>query len=159
MKTWNAKKGEAVNAKRAASESLEAGHVIEKWWLVDATDKTVGRLASEIAMIVRGKRKPTFTPHVDTGDNVVVINSEKVRFTGKKWDVKKYFTHSRYFGSTKETTAKEYLEKDPTQILRFAIEGMLPKSKLGNKLKKKVKIFAGPTHNLSAQKPEALSLK
>lgn len=142
MKTWNAKNGD----------------VKQNWWLVDATGKTVGRLASEIALVVRGKKKPEFTPHVDTGDNVVVINAEKVKFTGNKWDEKKYYTHSRYFGSTKQTTAREYLTKDATQILRFAVDGMLPKSKLGMKLRNKVKIFKGPTHDLKAQKPEALNL-
>lgn len=142
MKTWNAKTGETK----------------AKWWLIDATDKTVGRLASEVAMIVRGKRKPTFTPHVDTGDNVVIINSDKVKFTGNKWDQKKYYTHSRFFGSTKETTAKEYLQSDSTKILKFAIEGMLPKTILGNRLKKKIKIFSGAEHNLQAQKPEALTI-
>ncbi|MCB0391298.1 MAG: 50S ribosomal protein L13 [Bdellovibrionales bacterium] len=142
MKTWNAK----------------AGEVAQKWLLIDATDKTVGRLASEIAMIIRGKRKASFTPHVDTGDNVIVINSDKVKFTGKKWDVKKYYTHSRYFGSTKETTAREYLEKDSTQVLRFAIEGMLPKNRLGRKLHSKLKIYTGAEHPHSAQKPEAWTI-
>ena len=143
MKTWNAK----------------AGEVEQKWLLIDATDKTVGRLASEVAMILRGKTKPTFTPHVDTGDNVIIINSDKVKFTGNKWDTKKYYTHSRFFGSTKETTAKEYLEKDSTQIIRFAVEGMLPKNRLGRKLKKKLKIFTGAEHPHSAQKPEARTTK
>ncbi len=143
MKTWNAKTGETN----------------EKWWLIDATDKTVGRLATEVAMIVRGKRKPTFTPHVDTGDNVIVINSDKVKFTGNKWDQKKYYSHSRFFGSTKETTAREIHEKDSTKIMRMAIDGMLPKSILGRRLKRKVKIFAGAEHQHSAQKPEAYTLK
>ncbi|MCB0355426.1 MAG: 50S ribosomal protein L13 [Bdellovibrionales bacterium] len=143
MKTWNAKPGE----------------IAQKWFLVDATDKTVGRLASEVAKILRGKTKPTFTPHVDTGDNVIVINSDKVKFTGKKWDEKKYYTHSRFFGSTKQTTAREYLENDSTQIVRFAVEGMLPKNRLGRKLKSKLKIYTGAEHPHSAQKPEALSLK
>lgn len=142
MKTWNAKPGE----------------VKQKWMLIDATDKTVGRLASEVAMILRGKRKPTFTPHVDTGDNVIVINSDKIVFTGKKWDEKKYYRHSRYFGSTKVTTAKEYLEKDSTEIVRFAVEGMLPKNRLGRKLHNKLKIYRGAEHPHSSQKPVAWSI-
>ena len=141
MKTWSAKPNE----------------VNPNWFLVDATDKTVGRLASEIAKVLRGKNKPTFTPHVDTGDFVVVVNSEKVKFTGNKWTVKKYYSHSRFFGSLKEITAEKLREKDPAQILTFAIQGMLPKTKLGRKMITKLKVYKGSTHPHGAQKPVARS--
>ncbi len=142
MKTWNAKPNE----------------VDRKWWLVDATDKTVGRLATEIATILRGKNKPEFTPHVDTGDFVVVINSKNVKFTGNKWENKKYYSHSRFFGSLKEQTARELLEKDSTQILTKAVRGMLPKNKLSYRLIRKLKVYDSATHPHAAQKPQALTV-
>lgn len=142
MKTWNAKPDE----------------VERKWWLVDATDKTVGRLASEVARVIRGKNKAEFTPHVDTGDFVVVVNAEKVKFTGRKWDQKKYYSHSGYVGSTTEITARKQLEKDATHIVRHAIEGMLPKTKLGRQLCKKLKVYTGAEHPHSAQKPQAMNV-
>lgn len=142
MKTWMAKTQEADR----------------KWWLVDATDKKVGRLATEIANILRGKNKPTFTPHADAGDFVVLINADKVQFTGNKWDDKKYYRRSRYFGSLKETTAREMLEKDPTHIIYNAVKGMLPKNKLSRQLITKLKAYPGGEHPHDAQKPEALTL-
>lgn len=142
MKTYNAK-------------PLE---VERKWWLVDATDKTLGRMASEIAKVLRGKNKPTFTPHVDTGDFVIVVNSEKVKMTGKKWDQEKYYRHSRYFGSLKELTAAQMREKDPTMIIHEAVAGMLPKTKLGRQLITKLKAFKGSQHPHQAQRPEAMNL-
>ncbi len=142
MKTWNAKPGE----------------VDRKWWLVDADGQTVGRMASKIAQVLRGKNKPQFTPHVDTGDFVVVINTDKMRFTGAKWDDKKYYTHSRYIGSLKEKSAKELLEKDSTKIVTAAVKGMLPKNKMASKLLMKMKTYTGAEHPHAPQKPETLAL-
>lgn len=142
MKTWNAKPGE----------------VERKWWIVDAADKTLGRMASEIAKVIRGKNKPQFTPHVDTGDFVVVINSEKIRMTGNKWLHEKYFRRSRYIGSLKELTAQQMLAKDPTFIIHNAVAGMLPKTKLGRQLITKLKVYKGSAHPHQAQRPEALNL-
>src|SRR5580698_9862296 len=124
MKTWNAKPGE----------------VERKWWLVDATDKTVGRMATEIAKVLRGKNKPEFTPHCDAGDFVVVINAEKVKLSGDKWQDRKHYRHSRYFGSLKALSSAQLMEKKPTEVVREAVKGMLPKTKL------------------AAQRPEALNI-
>ena len=143
MKTWNAKPNE----------------VDRKWWVVDATDKAVGRLSSEIAKVLRGKNKPQFTPHADAGDFVVVINSDKVKFTGQKWDDKTYYSHSRFFGSLKELSAKEMLEKDSAAIITKAVRGMLPKNKLSRQQIKKLKIYTNAEHPHAAQKPEALTIK
>lgn len=129
------------------------------WVLIDANGQTVGRLATQIANILRGKNKPDFTPNVDNGDFVVVINASKVQFSGSKWDEKKYYRHSRFFGSLKETTAREMLEKDPTFILQDAVKGMLPKNRLSRNLLKKLKLFAGSEHDHAAQKPQALTIK
>jgi len=129
------------------------------WVLIDADGQTVGRLATQIANLLRGKNKPNFTPNTDNGDFVVVINASKVQFSGSKWDEKKYYRHSRYFGSLKETTAREMLEKDPGFILKDAVKGMLPKNRLSRNLLKKLKLFAGPEHDHEAQKPQALAIK
>jgi large subunit ribosomal protein L13 len=142
MKTWNAKKEDFENNRQ--------------WYLVDAEGQSVGRLASKIAMVLSGKSKPTFTPHVDTGDMVVVINADKVTMTGNKWSDKKYYRRSRFFGSLKETTAAEMLEKDPTFILKDAVQGMLPKTKLGKKMASKLKLYAGSEHPHQAQNPQLL---
>ena len=142
MKTWNARK-----------EDVE---VNRSWYLVDAEGKSVGRLASQVSMILTGKNKPTYTPFVDTGDMVVVINADKVTLTGNKWMAKKYFRRSRFFGSLKETTAKEMLEKNPTFILQDAVSGMLPKTKLGKQMITKLKLYAGGEHPHQAQNPQAL---
>lgn len=142
MKTWNAKKEEV--------------EVNRSWYLIDAEGKSVGRLASQVAMILTGKSKPTYTPFVDTGDMVVVINADKVTMTGNKWLAKKYFRRSRFFGSLKETTAKEMLEKNPTFILQDAVSGMLPKTKLGKQMITKMKLYAGGEHPHQAQNPQAL---
>lgn len=128
--------------------------VQKKWYVVDATNKILGRLASQIAIKLRGKDKPIFTPHVDTGDFVIVINAEKVRLTGKKWDNKYYYRHSGYMGGLKQITARKLLEKKPEELIRHAVRGMLPKNKLGRRLLKKLKIYAGPNHPHEAQKPE-----
>jgi large subunit ribosomal protein L13 len=129
------------------------------WVLVDANGQTVGRLATQIANILRGKNKPDFTPNADNGDFVVVINASKVQLSGSKWDEKKYYRHSRFFGSIKETTAREMLEKDPGFILQDAVKGMLPKNRLSRDLLKKLKLFAGSEHEHEAQKPQALTIK
>jgi len=132
--------------------------VDRKWYLVDAKDKVLGRLATQIAMRLRGKHKPIFTPHADTGDFVVVINADKVTLTGKKWDKKIYYRHSGYIGGLKEITAKKLLEKKPRDILRFAVKGMLPKNSLGRRQLKKLKIYTGSTHPHEAQQPEKLEI-
>ncbi len=130
----------------------------KKWYVVDATDMVVGRLASEIAKVLRGKNKPTFTTHNDAGDYVIVINAEKVKFTGKKWDEKEYHWHTNHIGGIKKRTAKEQLAKHPELIVYEADKGMLPKNTLGRQQLTKLKVFVGPTHSHEAQKPEALKL-
>jgi len=127
-----------------------------KWYLVDANGQTLGRLASEIAKILRGKNKPEFTPHVDTGDYVVVINAAKVKVTGKKMDQKIYYNHSEYVGGMKETTLAEMMDKKPEKVMELAVKGMLPKGPLGRSMIKKLHVYAGAEHNQQAQKPEEL---
>ena len=130
-----------------------------KWYVIDAEGQTLGRLSSEIAKILRGKNKPTFTPHVDTGDNVIVINAEKIKVTGKKMDQKIYYNHSDYPGGMRETTLKEMLEKKPTDVIELAVKGMLPKGPLGRSMIEKLHVYAGAEHPHAAQKPEALEIK
>lgn len=132
--------------------------VKKDWYLVDAENKILGRLATQIAMRLRGKHKPVFTPHADTGDFIVVINAEKVALTGKKWDKKIYYRHSGYVGGLKEITAKKLLEKKPEDVLRFAVRGMLPKNSLGRRQLKKLKIYTGSDHPHQAQQLEALEI-
>lgn len=132
--------------------------VKKNWYLVDAKNKILGRLATQIAMRLRGKHKPIFTPHADTGDFIVVINAEKVSLTGKKWDKKIYYRHSGYVGGLKEITAKKLLEKKPEDVLRFAVRGMLPKNSLGRRQLKKLKIYTGSDHPHQAQQLEALEI-
>lgn len=127
---------------------------VKKWYVVDAENKVLGRLATQIAIRLRGKHKPVFTPHADTGDFIVVINSDKVVLTGNKWDNKVYYRHSGYQGGLKEITAKKLLEKKPEEILRLAVKRMLPKNSLGRRQLKKLKIFAGTDHRHQAQNPE-----
>ena len=127
-----------------------------KWYVVDAEGCTLGRLASEIAKILRGKNKPVFTPHADTGDYVIVVNAEKVSVTGKKLDQKIYYRHSEYVGGMKETPLREKLQKAPTEVVEKAVRGMLPKGPLGNKMYKKLFVYAGAEHPHAAQKPEEL---
>ena len=128
-----------------------------KWHLIDANGKTLGRLASRVAMILRGKHKPTFTPHVDTGDFVIVVNAGKVNLTGKKWKDKLYIHHSGYPGGLKSISAEKMKEKKPERLITMAVQGMLPKNKLGRKLLKKLKVYDGETHPHQAQQPEVLS--
>ncbi len=132
--------------------------VDRKWFVVDATDRPVGKLAAEIARILRGKHKPVYTPHVDTGDFVVVINAEKIVFTGNKWDQKLYRWRTTRPGSMKERTARQMLDKHPEHILEHAVKGMLPKNRLGRQMYKKLKVYVGEQHPHEAQKPEALNL-
>ncbi len=128
-----------------------------KWYVVDATDKTLGRLASEVAQVLRGKNKAIFTPHIDTGDYVIVVNASKVKVTGKKMDQKIYYHHSDYVGGMKETTLKEKLAKKPEQVIELAVKGMLPKGPLGRQMYTKLHVYAGPEHEQQAQKPEVLT--
>jgi large subunit ribosomal protein L13 len=128
-----------------------------KWYVVDATDMTLGRLASEVAKVLRGKNKPIFTPHIDTGDYVIVINAAKVKVTGKKLDQKIYYHHSDYVGGMKETTLKEMLAKKPERVVELAVKGMLPKGPLGRQMYTKLHVYAGSEHNQAAQKPEVLT--
>lgn len=130
-----------------------------KWYVVDAEGKTLGRLASEVAKVLRGKNKPVFTPHVDTGDYVIVINAEKIKVTGKKLDQKIYYSHSDYVGGMKEATLREKMAKKPEDVITLAVKGMLPKGPLGRAMIKKLHVYAGPEHNHAAQKPEVLELK
>ena len=129
-----------------------------KWILVDADGKILGRLASKIAARLRGKHLPNFTPHVDMGDFVVVVNAEKVRLTGRKWDQKMYYRHSGYMGGLRSTSAKKMRQEHPERIIYHAVKGMLPKNRLGRKLLKKLKVYAGPDHPHRAQQPEPVDL-
>jgi large subunit ribosomal protein L13 len=143
MKTWNAKPGEVERI----------------WYLVDADGKTLGRLATQIADTLRGKRKPQYTPHVDTGDFVVVVNAEKIAVTGKKLDEKLYYRHSGYPGALKSRPLREELQRRPTEVLRTAVRGMLPRTRLGRAQLTKLKIYAGPEHPHDAQDPKPLPVE
>ena len=129
----------------------------KKWYVVDATGYTLGRLASEVAKILRGKNKPEFTPHVDTGDFVIIVNAANVKVTGKKLDQKVYYHHSDYVGGMKETTLREMLAKKPEKVVELAVKGMLPKGPLGIQMMTKLHVYAGAEHNHQAQKPETLT--
>mgnify|MGYP000806754069 FL=1 len=128
-----------------------------KWYVVDAEGCTLGRLASGVASVLRGKNKPQFTPHVDTGDYVIIVNADKVKVTGKKMDQKIYYHHSDYVGGMKETTLKEMLAKKPERVIELAVKGMLPKGPLGRSMYTKLFVYAGPEHKHEAQKPETLT--
>ena len=128
-----------------------------KWYVVDATGYTLGRLASEVAKVLRGKNKPVFTPHVDTGDYVIVVNADKIKVTGKKLDQKIYYHHSDYVGGMKETTLREMLAKKPEKVVELAVKGMLPKGPLGREMFTKLHVYAGAEHPHAAQQPEALT--
>ena len=134
-----------------------ASSIDRKWYVVDATGYTLGRLASEVAKVLRGKNKPTYTPSMDTGDYVIVVNAEKVKVTGKKLDQKVYYRHSEYVGSLKETTLREMLNKHPERVIESAVKGMLPKEPLGREMYTKLHVYAGPDHKHEAQKPEVLT--
>ena len=128
-----------------------------KWYVVDATGYTLGRLASEVAKILRGKNKPIFTPFIDTGDYVIITNADKIKVTGKKLEQKVYYRHSDYVGGMKETTLKEMLHKKPERVIELAVKGMHPKGSLGREMYKKLFVYAGPDHKHAAQKPEVLT--
>jgi large subunit ribosomal protein L13 len=134
-----------------------AATIEKKWYVVDATDMTLGRLASEVANVLRGKNKPIYTPTVDTGDYVIVINAEKIKVTGKKLDQKTYWHHSDYIGGQKETTLRKMLQEKPERVLEHAVKGMLPKGSLGRQMFTKLHVYAGPEHEHAAQKPEVLT--
>ncbi len=129
-----------------------------KWWIVDAQDAVLGRLATQVAARLRGKHNPLFTPHVDMGDSVIVINAEKIKLTGRKLDQKNYYRHSGYMGGLKSITARKLLEKRPEELVQHAVRGMLPKNRLGRKLCKKLKVYAGSAHPHEAQMPEPLDI-
>ena len=133
-----------------------ASSIERKWYVVDAEGQTLGRLASNIASVLRGKNKPTYTPFLDTGDYVIVVNAEKIKVTGKKMDQKVYSTHSGYVGGLKQVTLKEKLAKKPESVLEHAVKGMLPKGTLGRQMAKKLFVYAGPEHKHAAQNPEEL---
>ncbi|RJX36637.1 50S ribosomal protein L13 [Paenibacillus pinisoli] len=133
--------------------------VERKWFVIDAEGKTLGRLASEAASLIRGKHKPQFTPHVDTGDFVIVINAEKIVLTGNKMADKMYYRHSMYTGGLKVTPAQEMIQKKPERVIELAVHGMLPKNRLGNKMKLKLKVYAGAEHPHQAQNPEVYELR
>ncbi|PKR76550.1 50S ribosomal protein L13 [Halalkalibacillus sediminis] len=134
-------------------------NVERKWYVVDAEDKTLGRLSTEVATLLRGKHKPTYTPHVDTGDHVIIINADKIHLTGKKLSDKIYYRHSNYPGGLKERNAEEMRSKYPEKMLELAIKGMLPKNKLGRKMGKKLHVYRGAEHKHEAQKPEVYELR
>ena len=131
--------------------------VERKWYVVDADGQTLGRLASEVAKVLRGKNKPIYTPHIDTGDYVIVVNADKIKVTGKKLDQKIYYRHSDYVGGMKETTLREMMDRKPERVIELAVKGMLPKGPLGRAMIKKLHVYAGPEHNHAAQKPEVLT--
>ncbi len=137
----------------ASPEKIE-----RKWYVVDAENKTLGRLASEVAKVLKGKNKPIYTPHVDTGDFVIVVNADKIAVTGKKLDQKKYYRHSDYVGGLKETTLREMLDKKPEKVVELAVKGMLPKGPLGRQMYTKLHVYAGAEHPHAAQKPEVLTV-
>ncbi len=135
----------------ASPEKIE-----RKWYVVDAAGCTLGRLASEVAKVLRGKNKPEFTPHIDTGDYVIVVNAKDIKVTGKKMNQKVYYNHSDYVGGMRETTLAEMMEKKPEMVIELAVKGMLPKGPLGRSMIKKLHVYAGPEHDNAAQKPEEL---
>lgn len=135
-----------------------ASSIERKWYVVDAADYTLGRLASQVAAVLRGKNKPTYTPSMDCGDNVIVINAEKVQLTGKKLDQKIYYHHSDYVGGMKETTLREKLNKKPEEVIELAVKGMLPKGPLGRQMYTKLFVYAGPDHKHAAQQPKELAI-
>ena len=138
--------------------SIKEKEIERKWYIIDAANKPVGRVATEAAKLLRGKHKPTFTPNVDTGDYVIIVNAEKITVTGKKLNQKVYYNHSDYVGGMKETDLKTMLAKKPERVIELAVKGMLPKGPLGRSMIKKLFVYAGPEHKHQAQKPEALSL-
>lgn len=142
---------------RVKTYTPKASDIEHQWWVVDAADKPLGRLATEIARVLRGKHKPIFTPHLDTGDNVVVINAARVKLTGKKADQKTYFRHSGYMGSERHVPFKTMMERYPERVIERAVRGMLPKARLGRRLRAKLRVYAGPDHPHHGQRPQPLA--
>lgn len=140
------------------TKSENKNTVQKDWWVIDATDQIVGRLSSKIAKLLRGKHKPGYTPHVDCGDHVIVINAEKVRFTGKKWTEKEYVRYSNYPGGQKRETPQEVMERFPTRIIEKAVKGMLPRNRLSRKIMKNLYIYEGPEHDHEAQQPKTVDI-
>lgn len=138
--------------------AVKAGEIQREWFVVDAEGKTLGRLASEVAKILKGKHKPIYSPHLDVGDYVIVVNAEKIHVTGRKLDQKIYYRHSGYLGGLKQITLREQLKCHPTRVIEAAVRGMLPKNRLGRRMIKKLKVYAGPDHPHQAQKPKRLEL-
>ena len=136
----------------------KANEIEHKWWLVDATNRTLGRLATEVARVLRGKHKPMYTPHLDTGDYVVILNAEKIQLTGGKAESKRYFRHSGYIGGEKQIPFKRMIETHPERVLNLAVKGMLPKNALGRAMRKKLKVYAGNEHPHQGQDPQPLEL-
>jgi large subunit ribosomal protein L13 len=143
---------------RMKTHQVTPDQITRRWYLVDAEGQTLGRLASRVAQILRGKHKPIYTPHMDTGDHVLVVNAEKVRLTGKKLDQKRYYRHSGYPGGLKETPIRRMLETHPERVVELAIKGMMPKGKLGRAMTRKLRVYAGPEHPHRAQQPVSLDL-
>ncbi|MCD4708396.1 MAG: 50S ribosomal protein L13 [Candidatus Sabulitectum sp.] len=139
--------------------SAKAGEIKRDWWLVDATDQTLGRLSAKLAMILQGKNKPVYTPHIDTGDFVVVVNVDKMRITGRKLDQKIYYRHTGYAGGQRATLMRDMMNDHPDRVLTHAVKGMLPKNRLSSAQLKKLKIFSGPEHTHAAQQPRVLEIK
>jgi large subunit ribosomal protein L13 len=157
-----------VHGERSGGNKLNGGNIMKtfmaspatidrKWYVVDAANKTLGRLTSEVAKILRGKHKAIFTPHIDTGDYVIIVNADKIKVTGRKLDQKIYFRHTDYVGGVKETTLREMMAKKPEKVVELAVKGMLPKGPLGREMFKKLHVYAGPEHPHAAQKPEVLT--
>jgi large subunit ribosomal protein L13 len=147
-----------MNTLSYKTKSANAATVKKEWLLIDATDQVVGRLASRIAFVLRGKHKPYYTPHVDCGDNIVVVNADKVVFTGSKMDDKEYIRHSGYPGGQRSRTAKEMMAKFPERVLEHAVKGMLPKNRLGSELFRNLHIYAGPNHKQDGQQPREFNI-
>ncbi len=138
--------------------SAKPAEVTREWFLIDAEGKTLGRLASEVARRLRGKHKPEFTPHVDTGDYIIIVNADKIRVSGNKMQQKIYYKHTGYVGHLKETTLEKMLQTKPTNVIEFAVKGMLPKNALGRDMLRKLKVYAGPEHAHAAQQPKVLDI-
>jgi len=147
-----------VNTRSYKTRSVKKEEVERQWFVIDGEGEIVGRMATKIATILRGKHKPTYTPHVDTGDNIIIVNAEKVRFTGQKWEQKEYQRFSGYPSGQKRRTAKEMLEKKPIEIIEHAVRGMLPKNRLGRQMFRKLHVYVGSEHPHAAQKPESLNI-
>jgi len=158
MLVITSKKIISVNTLSYKTVSANKATVNKEWVVVDAEGQTLGRMASKVAKLLRGKYKPNYTPHVDCGDNVIIINAEKINLTGKKWEEKQYIRHTGYPGGQRSLTANEVFAKNPASLVEKSVKGMLPKNKLGAALFRNLKVFVGPEHNKEAQKPKTINL-